>query len=757
LEAEILNSYRKLGAGHVAVRSSGRFEDMSGASQRGQFKTILNVFGDQALLNAVATIRADGLRAGERLGVLVQQMVRPNSAGVMFTVSPETPAEVLIESAWGLGVSVVEGRPVDRFGINRDTFDIDVKSATKPDMAMAVEAGGISRVPCPENLRDAPSLTEDDARKLARLGLQLELEWGSPLDLEWALDGADLWILQARRIPLPDFWDRPGPSNPHDLWSRWGMADLFPDPVSPFTWSLASEHWSMMRRASFRRLMPGLDDVSFYRLFDCRLYFNVGALNHVVSLAGGSVSPARELGGPGSSSILAASRPPAARRWRKLPGDILGRILGSWSVRRAIRELDAAPLAAQHYGELEIGALSNLELWQTFLQLWDEVTRLERMEGGVDHEVFGAVRHLEAFCQRWLGDVELVSELIVSRDRPSDDLAGDLRALSRARNEVVDADVQNELSEFLARHGHRGRGELDWAQPRWIENPVPVQNLMRHVVAGDTDTHSRPNSDVAERRVRSRLLEFWGERWIPWRRVLFAVVLARARRHHSLRSMPRDRVMHLFLAGRRLLLKLGERLVREGALGTSDNLFLLTVDEITELIQTGQEHVPSEAIAARRRLQLARAALRPAPEVLGPDGDVLEEDLPDHVTRPDGSVSLSGRGASAGVASGPVRIIRMPADAGAIRLGDVLVIPAGDLGTTLYFPMAAAMVVERGSLLSHAVVLAREYGLPTVVGVLSAAALKDGDWVRVDGSRGTVVVIPKPSGMGSRATVDGAR
>jgi len=99
----------------------------------------------------------------------------------------------------------------------------------------------------------------------------------------------------------------------------------------------------------------------------------------------------------------------------------------------------------------------------------------------------------------------------------------------------------------------------------------------------------------------------------------------------------------------------------------------------------------------------------------------------------------------------------MPADAGAIRLGDVLVIPAGDLGSTLYFPMAAAMVVERGSLLSHAVVLAREYGLPTVVGVLSAAALKDGDWVRVDGSRGTVVVIPKPSGMASRATVDGAR
>jgi pyruvate,water dikinase len=213
--------------------------------------------------------------------------------------------------------------------------------------------------------------------------------------------------------------------------------------------------------------------------------------------------------------------------------------------------------------------------------------------------------------------------------------------------------------------------------------------------------------------------------------------------------------MHLFLVGRGLLLQLGERLAAARVLESGDDLFYLTVSEISGLVGRDSDTMHAAAIAARRRLQVARAAVRAAPELIGPEGEVLEDRLPDHGSRRDGQVSLTGRGAAPGVAEGPVRVIRSPSDSGSIRLGDVLVLPAGDLGSTLYFPLAAAMVVERGSLLSHAVVLAREYGLPTVVGVLSANALADGLWVRVDGSRGTVSVVSPHERWASRATSEG--
>lgn len=743
LKTQINDAYRNLGGGPVAVRSAGAREDELGASQRGQFRTMLNVSGVDALWDAVEAVRADGLHAGARIGILVQLMVRPRSAGVMFTVSPESPAETLIESAWGLGMSVVEGRPVDRYVIDRDTLEVHVTVAEKPDMAMASRQGGVSRVACPDEKRSGPSLTIEDARRLASIGLELEREWSAPLDLEWAIDGDQVWILQARLIPEPDSWDSPSPPNPNDVWSRWAMADLFPDPVSPFTWSLASEHWSAVRRGSYRRFSPpDLDSISFFRLYDTRMYFNVGAAARLVALAGGSPTPARELGASGSAwSVSGPTGPVARRSWWRFPGSVIALVAGYWSVRTALRELDAAPAAARRYQDVVTEDLEARELWKSFLELWDEVTWLEQKEGRVDDEVFGAVRHLEALCDRWLGGREVVSELLISRDR--DDIASGLSALAGARAEGHREGLQDRLSEFLARHGHRARGELDLAQPRWIEDPAPVMKLLVQGSGGTVDNRTRADPEAGERLVRSRLRTLPMERWLPWREVVFGVALARARRLIPLRSMPRDRVMHLFLAGRRMLVKLGDRLAAAGALETGEDLFFLTVTEISELLDRGSEAMHATAIAERRRLQLARAALRPAPEILGPEGEVLEERLPDHGSRRGGQVSLTGRGAAPGIAEGPVRVIRSPSDSGSIRLGDVLVLPAGDLGSTLYFPMAAALVVERGSLLSHAVVLAREYGLPTVVGVLSANALEDGAWVRVDGSRGTVSVVPQ--------------
>jgi pyruvate,water dikinase len=240
-----------------------------------------------------------------------------------------------------------------------------------------------------------------------------------------------------------------------------------------------------------------------------------------------------------------------------------------------------------------------------------------------------------------------------------------------------------------------------------------------------------------EREVFTRLGNLPMERILPWRRLLFRVVLRRARRLLPLRSIPRDRIMLLYLEGRRILLALGTQLQAKGVLDAPGDLFLLTVSELESLV-TAESTIDARAVVGRRRLQLSKAALRPAPDVVGPDG------CP--VTPPEASTAtndtLQGLGAVPGVVRGTVRIVRRRDDVATVRLGEVLVLASTDISSTLLFPLAGAMVVEEGGLLSHATVLAREYGVPTVVQARGATGrLADGAQVEVDGGRGIIRVV----------------
>jgi pyruvate,water dikinase len=766
LAEAIAAGWESLGCRPVAVRSSGLREDSAGGSQAGRHLTLLNVATFGGLLEAVVEVwrHAGGLGTGEAVAVVVQRQLRPVSAGVMFTSSPEAPDQVLIESRWGLGTGVVGGRDSDRVVVD-GTDGVKARVATKVDLVVPDGGGGTIHSPTPSELVEACSLSEKDARRLARLGRRLEKALGAPQDVEWALvEGGEIYLVQSRPVAVPDSWDAGPPAQPFDLWSRVNVIDLLPDLVSPFTWSLARPHWYQLRRRYYRPFrLHGLDQVGFFRLWNQRLYFNVGASYHLRARLGrGHEVLAPRLSGTEAPARHGA-RPRGVRLWRlafHLPGVLAASAWSVWQRRGTRTRFEAA---ASSVAELRAQTLDDQPLdglWARFQSIWAEIERLEMLESAVDDAVFAAGRHLEILCHRWLGGPELFVELVAGDAAGgATAIAEEIAALAATAPPAVRERLRGggaldlgeirqlapewslSMDAFLDRHGHRTRSELDLAQPRWAEDPAPVLDAIRPMldVAGSRRKSSTASPDAAAGRALAILRELPGERLFPWRRLLFLAVLGRARRLMPFRSIPRDRVMHMYLGARRVLLEISRRLVEGGQLKRREDLFLLTVSDV-EALTGGQPGLEVLDLIERRRLRQLAAAAQPAPDVLSADGRPLIERGPSW--DPTAGLTMAGLGAVPGIARGPVRMLARVDDVARIRPGDVLLLASTDVGSTLLFPLAAAMIVEEGGLLSHASVLAREYGLPTVIQVAGASErLQDGVMVEVDGGRGLVTLL----------------
>jgi pyruvate,water dikinase len=766
LAADLVAAWSSLGAGPVAVRSSGLLEDGRGGSQAGMYPSFLNLVSAEALLDAVIGIwrRVEELGANETLAIVVQRQLDPVAAGVMLTASPQAAGRVLIESAWGLGITVAAGGPADRLLIDAANGRMEVHLAAKARTLRLAPGGGTKSVSTPHKRVHACSLSQTQALSLAERGKLLEAAWGGPQDVEWALlaDGA-LWLVQARPALAADDWDAPPPERPFDLWSRAYLVDLLPDPVSPFTWSLAAVHWSRLRRSFYRPFrLPGLAQVRFFRLWDQRLYFNVGASYHLRARLG----LGHEALAPHLVSTEAPARHGTSHRSlnmrllvRNLPGWLLAQMMSAWVRRRCRARFEACARIAERLRASEIDGAAPAEVWARFRRLWTDITRLELIQSSVDDAAFAAGRFLEIACHRWLGGLELFPDLVTGPSGgPAAEIASEITALAASAPLAVRRTLRRkgfvelggiaqaspewhlELEAFLRRHGHRSRGELDLAQPRWVEDPTPVLDAIRPQlgVGPSRRPPAVPASVPAVKLALQRLKELPGERFVPWRRLVFLAVLARTRHLVPLRSIPRDRVMLLYLEARRALLELGRRLAEKEILNHPEDVFMLTEDEVEELVG-GSSRSDVMQVVRRRRQRRQAAATRPAPEQVTTDG----RPKPDPAQAwPAGDPMVSGLGAVPGTVRGRVRILRRPEDAASIQPGEVLVMAATDIGSTLLFPLAAALVVEEGGLLSHASVLAREYGLPTVVQALGAGQrLSEGALVEVDGALGVVSLV----------------
>jgi rifampicin phosphotransferase len=292
--------------------------------------------------------------------------------------------------------------------------------------------------------------------------------------------------------------------------------------------------------------------------------------------------------------------------------------------------------------------------------------------------------------------------------------------------------LQSELSSFLARYGHRAIAEIDLGLKRWSEDPAHLLGAIANYLRLGDDATSPDVQFARGAREAEAMIKMLSSRLHGPRRVLLRFLLGRVRLLAGLREQPKFQIMRVFALGHALIAPVGAELADRGLLDTADDVFFLTLPELRRAI-VGEDL--REGVTKRREVYRREQGRRHIPRVLLSDGTDVETELP---AATDGGIR--GTPASPGIARGIARVIRSPVGA-RLEPGEVLVAPSTDPGWTPLFLTAGALVMEMGGMMSHGAVVAREYGIPAVVGVPDATGrIATGEQVTVDGSAGTVAL-----------------
>jgi pyruvate,water dikinase len=756
-----------------AVRSSATAEDLPDASFAGQQDTFLHVIGADAVLDAIRacwaslfTDRAVSYRRRSgidhravQMAVIVQRMVDPHAAGVAFTADPVTGDRtvVTIEACLGLGEGLVSGvTDPDRFTVRGG--DIVARTVADKQIALRPAAGGGTR--CEQvdlGDRSRPSLTDEEVLALAQLARRIEAHFGCPQDIEWCLAGGDLHVLQSRPIttayPVPD-----ATSDTLRVYVSVGHQQMMTDAMRPLGLSM----WQLVAARPMHeaggRLFVDVTDMLASPATRPALLGTLGrsdplVLDALETLVERGVVPPPPGTDPAPSGSLASPSTDEEA------GDL------ATLVEQLMAEADAAVAEAHRVigaarGEAVFDAIAG-DLEDLRRTLFDPRS-MQLIAAAVESTAW-LIDHLAD----WLGEPGAVDALAQSVPHNVTAAMGlallDVADVIRARPDVVDVlrridgvDVLRELAAvdggreaadaiaaFVDRYGMRCAGEIDITRPRWREDPsalVPL--LLTNVDRFEPGEAIRRHEQGLQRAAAKRADVLAQLRVLPdgdAKADETEQVIERMRAVIGYREFPKYTWMCRFDVYRRALLGEARRLVDAGALDDVDDAVFLRFDELRGVARSGRA---DRELVARRRADFAVHRRLTPPRVLTSDGEAVSgsyrrDDLPDG--------ALAGLAVSSGVVEGRARVVADIADA-TLEAGDVLVTAHTDPSWTPLFLTIAGLVTEVGGLMTHGAVIAREYGLPAVVGVQHATTLiRDGQHIRVDGTHGYVTVLDRPT------------
>ena len=786
ITTELAEAYERLGGGDspVAVRSSATAEDLASASFAGQQETYLNVRGAEALSAAVIdcwaslwTARAMAYRAREgvgpdevRLAVVIQQMVEADAAGVMFTANPTNGRrdQTVISAAWGLGESVVSGKvTTDDVVVDAGAGSVVSRQTADKDVMTVYAENGTREQPVAAARRRAPVLDDKAAAELARHGARIAGHFGTPQDIEWARAGGKFFMLQSRPITalpepaadIPDTWPLPYPKG---LYFRASIVEQLPDPLSPLfadmiDGSVARSLTALMAEAVGKNVMRdgdiGLPTINGYAYY----YYRSSAMWRMM---GRSVTAMR--------SLVAGKAHMGVAGWREFSRPKYERVIKDWSVKPPA-ELSGEELLAGVQVLLDAGTLyytavqSIIPLAATseisFRAFYDKLVRrhgdspAQTLLLGYDSEPIRAEKSLYDLAGWARSDPGLVSALL---ERPTAELAECLRTGSPPAgvDDVLWQEWRFTFREHLALFGHAVYN-LDFASPVAADDPSVLLETMKFYLRGQgTDPHERQRL-LTER--RESLTEQMAARLGPRRRAVFLRLLRWAQETAPIRE---DALADVGLAWpllRRMLLELGQRLVVAGVIAEPGDVFWLRSQELRSAVEFGLAAPgagaaaaitgagrPVRAAAVEERKMLWRGQAKAAAPQMLPESRWMERAfgsmMPAGSQHQSGAI-IKGVGASAGRVSAPARVLAGPQDFGQMEPGDVLVARITTPAWTSLFAMASAVVTDVGGPLSHSSIVAREYGIPAVLGTgVATQRLSTGQRILVDGDAGTVTI-----------------
>ncbi|MEU4220653.1 rifamycin-inactivating phosphotransferase [Actinoplanes sp. NPDC026623] len=768
LAAAITHHLARLGErAACAVRSSATAEDLPTASFAGQQDSYLNIVGPEAILahvsrcwaslfteRAVTYRRRNGIDdRAVHMAVVVQRMVFPRAAGILFTADPVTGNRRVasVEAGFGLGEALVSGL------VNPDVYqirgdEIVAKAIGVKKLAIhAAPAGGTREQAIDPGMQSRPALTDAQVLTLVGVGRRIEAHFGRPQDIEWCLAGDGVQIVQSRPIttlfPIPESGD-----GENHVYISVGHQQMMTDPMKP----LGLSFWQMTTPAPMAEAGG-------------RLFVDVTARLAAPATRAGLV----ELIGKSDPLIGDALRTVIERDGfirpvsdQDAPGPLLGGPTEPIETDPAIvTELIGLSEASVAAAEREIRTKSGVALLDFIRTDIQELRRIlfDPRSRQVFMPAMEATWWLNERLEAWLGERNAADTLTQSVPHNVTSEMGlallDVADVIRPHPEVVaflegaeddgfldglprlagGREARDAIEAWLDRYGMRCVGEIDITRPRWSERPSTLVPLIvgniRNFEPGAGERRFEQGRQEAWRKEQELLERL---RALPDGEAKAAetkLMIDRVRTFIGYREYPKYGMISRYFVYKRALMAQAERLVRAGVLREPEDIFYLAFQELHDVVRANRADYG--LIEARKAAFTSYEGLTP-PRVLTSDGEALNgayrrADVP--------AGALAGLAVSAGTVEGRARVILDMARAD-LEPGDILVTAHTDPSWTPLFVAVAGLVTEVGGLMTHGAVIAREYGLPAVVGVLDATRLiHDGQRIRVHGTDGYVEIL----------------
>ncbi|WP_326734581.1 rifamycin-inactivating phosphotransferase [Streptomyces sp. NBC_01022] len=772
LAAAITGALRRHGEqAAYAVRSSATAEDLPTASFAGQQDTYLNVVGPTAVLRhisrcwaslfterAVTYRRRNGIdHRTVHMAVVVQQMVFPEASGILFTADPVTGNRTVatVDAGFGLGEALVSGL------VNPDVFKVrndEVVARTISAKQRAVHAlatGGTQEVTVDAQRQEQPALTDAQAVRLVRLGRRIEAHFGRPQDIEWCLADDEFRIVQSRPIttlfPVPEAGDQD-----HHVYVSVGHQQMMTDPMKPLGFSMWQQTAMVAMHEAGGRLFV---DVTRRLASPASRAGLLDVMGKGDPLVRDALETVLDRDGFVPSLPDAAPGGPAA-------GSAPAPVETDPAIVTELIERSRQSIAAL---ERDIRTKTGPALFDFLLTAFDEHKRVlsDPLSMQVIMAGMEATWWLNDKLEEWLGEKNAADTLTLSAPdnitsemglalldvadviRPYPEVVAFLRGVEHAGDETFldelaklagGTGARDAIEAYLDRYGMRCVGEIDITRPRWSERPttlVPViLDNVRNFEPGAAARRfeqGRQKAQKKEQDVLSRLRALPdGDRKADEAKRM----IDRVRTFIGYREYPKYGIIGRYFVYKQALLAEAERLVRADVLAEKEDIFYLTFQELHDVVRSNQ--VDDQLIQQRKDEFRSYHALTP-PRVLTSDGEAVtgayrRDDVPDG--------ALTGLAVSSGTVEGRARVILDMAEAD-LEAGDILVTAFTDPSWSPLFVGIAGLVTEVGGLMTHGAVIAREYGLPAVVGVERATRLiRDGQRIRVHGTDGYIEILP---------------
>jgi len=786
--SEIFNSSKALDSSLFAVRSSAAAEDGAQHSFAGQFDSFLNVTTSQLVekiklvQNSAQSAHVDSYQSSKLIAnvtppsVIIQRMLDPDVSGVAFSADPVSGNldHTVISAVWGTGSALVSGEvDADCWTLDPDGSNVREIIAHKKfqHSASSTSIEGVQLVETEPEKIAIPCLTNTQKIEVQQLVRQCAEHFNCPQDIEWVYEAGTLYLLQSRPITTLSHGYRS--ADPLTVWDNSNIAESYSGNTSMMTFTFAERIYENVYREFCRMLsVPEKKVIASDPIFKNMLghihghvYYNLNSWYHVLallpgfSLNRGFMEQMMGVKEPMPDEIVEAiiekTRVSKVADGCAIVSTLFGLVRNHWKLKKQMSAFYKRLNTALAMPASELDQMEGKQLVQHYRDLESQL--LQRWDAPLINDFFAMIHYgtLRSLCEKWLGDASLQNTLlldtgdIISAEPPrrikemATIAAKDASLTSCLANPDVSSEVKiaqlmqsSKLAEFykiyLEKFGDRCLEELKLESPTVVDDPTSL-------LSGIGGMAQRIRSGKVPQ--KPQVFNVPEIKLSGMKSVIFKWVLQNAKSRVRDRENLRFERTRLFGRVRKIVVLLGHKLANDSWIDDPQEVFYLTISEVMGVYESTHEPSSLRDLIVERKLQ--ECSFTTPPDRFETRGEItLSTPLTSTQTAASSDSSdLSGTGACPGIVRGFVRVVHDPRNA-TLKEGEILVAQQTDPGWVVLFPAANGLLVERGSLLSHSAIVARELQLPCIVSIPNVTCtLKTGDYVEMNGSTGTIQLI----------------